>query len=85
MLQHRRLADEKPNFVPDLDSPTGGPRDLPPHIQKCLCAKARSEFLRHTIFVTVMLKLLFLTIRGAVWRITAMKRMSTLASLPTSN
>ena len=85
MLQHQWLADEKPNFVPDLNSPTGGPRDLPPHIQKCLCAKARSEFLQHTIFLTVMLKLLFLTIRGAVWTITVMKRMLTLASLPTSN
>jgi serine/threonine protein kinase len=57
MLQHRWLADEKPHFVPDPDSPTGGPRDLLPHIQKRLGAKARCEFLRHPIFVSVMLKL----------------------------
>jgi len=65
MLQHRWLADEKPHFVPDPDSPTGGPRDLLPHIQKRLGARAR--------------------FRRAVWGITAMKRMSTLASLSTSN
>ena len=85
MLQHRWLADEKPHFVPDPDSPTGGPRDLLPHIQKRLGAKARCEFLRHPIFVSVMLKLSFLAVRRAVWGITAMKRMSTLASLSTSN
>jgi len=61
MLQHRWLADEKPHFVPDPESPTGGPRDLLPHIQKRLDAKAR--------------------FRRAVWGITAMKRMSTLAAL----
>ena len=47
MLQHRWLADEKPHFVPDPESPTGGPRDLLPHIQKRLDAKARCEFLQH--------------------------------------
>jgi len=41
ILQHRWLADEKPHFVPDPDSPTGGPRDLLPHIQKRLAGKAR--------------------------------------------
>ncbi|KAH9015601.1 Pkinase-domain-containing protein [Lactarius pseudohatsudake] len=61
MLQHRWLSDEKPHFVPDPDSPTGGPTDLLPHIQKRLDAKTR--------------------FRRAVWGITAMKRMSTLASL----
>jgi hypothetical protein len=58
MLQHRWLTDEKPHFVPDPDSPTGGPRDLLPHIQNRLCAKACSEFLRHPIFVSVMLKII---------------------------
>jgi serine/threonine protein kinase len=65
MLQHRWLADEKPHFVPDPESPTGGPRDLLPHIQKRLDAKAR--------------------FRRAVWGITAMKRMSTLASLASNS
>ncbi|KAH9974387.1 Pkinase-domain-containing protein [Lactifluus volemus] len=41
MLEHRWLADEKPHFVPDPESPTGGPTDLLPHIQKRLDAKAR--------------------------------------------
>ncbi|KAI0260006.1 Pkinase-domain-containing protein [Gloeopeniophorella convolvens] len=61
MLKHGWLADEKPHFVPDPESPTGGPRDLLPHIQKRLDAKTR--------------------FRRAVWGITAMRRMSTLATL----
>jgi len=80
MLQHRWLADEKPHFVPDPESPTGGPTDLLPHIQKRLDAKTRCEFLRHLIFISVVLTR-FLAVRRAVWGITAMKRMSTLASL----
>ena len=84
MLQHRWLADEKPHFVPDPESPTGGPRDLLPHIQKRLDAKARCEFLQYLVFVSVMLRLLLLAVRRAVWGITAMKRMSTLASLSAS-
>jgi calcium/calmodulin-dependent protein kinase I len=43
MLQHRWLADEKPHFVPDPTSPTGGPADLLPHIQKRLDAKTRCK------------------------------------------
>ena len=43
MLKHRWLADEKPHFVPDPSSPTGGPTDLLPHIQKRLNAKMRCE------------------------------------------
>lgn len=33
------LADEKPHFVPDPESPTGGPRDLLPHVKKAFNAK----------------------------------------------
>ena len=84
MLGHRWLADGTPHLVPDPDSPVGGPRDLLPHIQKRLGAKVRCEYLRHPIFVSVMLKLSFLAVRRAVWVIIAMKRMSTLASLSTS-
>jgi len=61
VLGHRWLADEKPHFVPDPGSLTGGPTDLLPHIQKRLDARTR--------------------FRRAVWGITAMKRMSMLASL----
>ncbi|KAI0279564.1 Pkinase-domain-containing protein [Russula aff. rugulosa BPL654] len=61
VLKHRWLADEKPHYVPDPGSATGGPTDLLPHIQKRLDARAR--------------------FRRAVWGITAMKRMSMLASL----
>jgi serine/threonine protein kinase len=32
-LQHKWLADSTPHFVPDPESPSGGPRDLLPHIQ----------------------------------------------------
>jgi len=60
MLKHRWLADEKPHYVPDPGSPTGGPTNLLPHIQKRLDARTR--------------------FRRAVWGITAMKRMSTLAA-----
>jgi len=61
LLKHSWLASEKPHFVPDPESPTGGPTDLLPHIQKRLDARTR--------------------FRRAVWGITAMKRMATLASL----
>ena len=84
MLQHRWLADEKPHFVPDPESPTGGPRDLLPHIQKRLDAKARCVFLRLCTFIIVILTQ-FLAVRRAVWGITAMKRMSTLASLASNS
>jgi calcium/calmodulin-dependent protein kinase I len=83
ILQHRWLADEKPHFVPDPDSPTGGPRDLLPHIQKRLGGKARCEFLRRLIFIEDML-MWFLAVRRAVFGVTAMHRMSTLAALSTS-
>jgi len=33
-LQHPWLADETPHFVPDPESPGGGPTNLLPHIQK---------------------------------------------------
>lgn len=32
-LQHKWLADSTPHFVPDPESPCGGPTDLLPHIQ----------------------------------------------------
>lgn len=83
ILQHRWLADEKPHFVPDPDSPTGGPRDLLPHIQKRLAGKARCEFLQRLIFVEGMLTR-FLAVRKIVLGVTAVKRMSTLAALSAS-
>ena len=43
MLKHRWLADEKPHYVPDPGSPTGGPTNLLPHIQKRLDARTRCE------------------------------------------
>ena len=43
MLQHRWLSDELPHFVPDPTSPTGGPTDLLPHIQKKLDARSKCE------------------------------------------
>jgi hypothetical protein len=54
MLEHRWLADEKPHFVPDPESPTGGPTDLLPHIQKRLDAKARCKLPIHLSFLIVM-------------------------------
>ncbi|KAF8580089.1 Pkinase-domain-containing protein [Ramaria rubella] len=38
-LQHKWLASEQPHFVPDPESPTGGPTDLLPNIQKVFNAK----------------------------------------------
>jgi len=43
MLEHRWLADEKPHYVPDPGSLTGGPTNLLPHIQKRLDARTRCE------------------------------------------
>lgn len=83
LLQHRWLADETPHFVPDPNSPTGGPRDLLPHIQKRLAGKARCEFLRRLIFVEGLLTR-FLAVRKVVWGVTAVNRMSTLAALSAS-
>jgi len=47
MLQHRWLAEEKPHFVPDPDGPTGGPRDLLPHIQRSLGVDEDGEVMYH--------------------------------------
>ncbi|KAI0299340.1 kinase-like domain-containing protein [Multifurca ochricompacta] len=52
LLGHRWLADEKPHFVPDPESPTGGPTDLLPHIQKRL--DARTRFRRAVWGITAM-------------------------------
>jgi calcium/calmodulin-dependent protein kinase I len=38
-LAHRWLADDKPHFVPDPESPNGGPTDLLPNMQKAFNAK----------------------------------------------
>ncbi|KAI0772983.1 Pkinase-domain-containing protein [Trametes elegans] len=38
-LQHKWLASDQPHFVPDPESPSGGPMDLLPHIQKAFDAK----------------------------------------------
>ncbi|KAL0581683.1 Calcium/calmodulin-dependent protein kinase type I [Marasmius crinis-equi] len=38
-LNHKWLADDKPHFVPDPTSPTGGPTDLLPHVKKAFNAK----------------------------------------------
>ena len=80
MLKHRWLADEKPHFVPDPGSLTGGPTNLLPHIQKRLDARTRCGcpvISQYTVLLTRYLR----AVRRAVWGITAMKRMSTLASL----
>ena len=42
-LQHKWLADERPHFVPDPESPSGGPTDLLPHIQKAFDARKTCE------------------------------------------
>ncbi|KAI0634541.1 Pkinase-domain-containing protein [Trametes polyzona] len=38
-LQHKWLASDQPHFVPDPQSPSGGPTNLLPHIQKAFDAK----------------------------------------------
>jgi serine/threonine protein kinase len=42
-LQHKWLASDKPHFVPDPESPTGGPTDLLPNIQKVFNARKTCE------------------------------------------
>jgi calcium/calmodulin-dependent protein kinase I len=42
-LAHAWLADERPHFVPDPESPTGGPTDLLPNIQKAFNARKTRE------------------------------------------
>jgi serine/threonine protein kinase len=39
MLEHKWLASDLPHFVPDPDSPSGGPTDLLPHVKKHFDAK----------------------------------------------
>lgn len=58
-LQHKWLSSDFPHYVPDPQSPTGGPTDLLPHVKRHFDAKK--------------------TFRKAVFSITAMRRMSTLA------
>jgi calcium/calmodulin-dependent protein kinase I len=82
ILRHRWLAEEKPQSVPDTNSPTG-PGDLLPHVQKRMGGKARCEFLRRLIFVEGMLRQC-LAVHKAVWEVIAMNRMSTLATLSAS-
>ena len=43
-LELRWLADEKPHFVPDPDSPSGGPTDLLPNVRKAFNAKKTCTF-----------------------------------------
>jgi calcium/calmodulin-dependent protein kinase I len=50
LLEHPWLADEMPHFVPDPESPSGGPTDLLPLIQKRLDARTRCKCLTHTIY-----------------------------------
>ncbi|KAJ3799618.1 Pkinase-domain-containing protein [Lentinula aff. detonsa] len=38
-LKHKWLASATPHFVPDPESPTGGPTDLLPHVKKAFNAK----------------------------------------------
>ncbi|GBE89921.1 Calcium/calmodulin-dependent protein kinase cmkB [Sparassis crispa] len=53
MLEHKWLADERPHFVPDPESPHGGPTDLLPHIQKHF--DARRTF-RKAVFSMMAMK-----------------------------
>ena len=43
-LEHPWLADETPHFVADPDSPTGGPKNLLPTIQKGFNARKTCKF-----------------------------------------
>jgi len=38
-LKHKWLSDSTPHFVPDPESPSGGPTDLLPHVKKAFNAK----------------------------------------------
>jgi serine/threonine protein kinase len=49
MLKHSWLSAKLPHFVPDPESPTGGPTDLLPFIQKRLDARTRCKCPARTI------------------------------------
>ncbi|THH14433.1 hypothetical protein EW146_g5894 [Bondarzewia mesenterica] len=66
MLEHRWLADERPHFVPDPLSPTGGPTDLLPHIQKRM--DARSKFRKVVLGITAMKRMSLLAHSSPVAR-----------------
>jgi len=38
-LQHKWLSDKQPHFVPDPESPTGGPKDLLPQVKNAFNAR----------------------------------------------
>jgi serine/threonine protein kinase len=42
-LEHKWLASATPHFIPDPESPTGGPTDLLPHVKKAFNAKGLCE------------------------------------------
>jgi calcium/calmodulin-dependent protein kinase I len=85
VLKHRWLADEKPHYVPDPGSLTGDPTNLLPHIQKRLDARTRCECPVLLFLIIPPLMRYLRAVRRAVWGITAMKRMSTLAALANSH
>lgn len=81
MLAHKWLASEHPHFVPDPDSPSGGPTDLLPNIHRVFNAKQTCEC--YTMFCAAVWRVansLMLhddvTVRKAVLGMMAAKRFS---------
>ena len=58
-LQHKWLASDRPHFVPDPASPTGGPTNLLPHIQKAF--DARKTFRKAVLSMIAMKRMSILT------------------------
>jgi len=61
MLKHRWLASDLPHFVPDPDSPSGGPTDLLPHVKKHFDAK---KTFRKAVFSMLAMKRMSLLASG---------------------
>jgi len=71
MLEHKWLASDLPHFVPDPDSPSGGPTDLLPHVKKHFDAK---KTFRKAVFSMLAMKRMSLLASGNSTEATSLER-----------
>lgn len=81
MLEHKWLASDQRHFVPDPASPSGGPTNLLPHIQKAFDAKKTCTSPFISDMRDEIADACLRTVRKAVFSMIATKRMSSLAGL----
>jgi calcium/calmodulin-dependent protein kinase I len=78
LLEHSWLASIDGHFVPDPDSPTGGPTDLLPQIQKAFNARKVCAYLFVFCYGGPGLRL-SIAVRRAILSVVATRRMTSLA------